>query len=63
MVADAARNAAFEGALRRAIAAFRKREGRPPIVVDVGSGSGLLSMMAARAGAARVTAIESEPSN
>lgn len=54
MVADVARNAAYEGALRRAV--------RPGArVLDIGSGSGLLAMMAARAGAGEVVSCEMVP--
>jgi len=51
MLADAGRNDAFAQALARQV--------RPGMtVLDVGSGSGLLAMMAARAGAAHVYAVE-----
>jgi tetratricopeptide (TPR) repeat protein len=50
MMADTRRNAAYDEALRR-LAPGRR-------VLDIGSGSGLLAMMAARAGAARVTTCE-----
>ncbi|MEG3149768.1 50S ribosomal protein L11 methyltransferase [Sphingomonas sp. ZT3P38] len=48
IVADAARNAAYDAALRRAI--------RPGMrVLEIGTGTGILAMMAARAGAVVVT--------
>jgi tetratricopeptide (TPR) repeat protein len=51
MLADTARNAAFGAAIARIV--------RPgDHVLDIGTGSGLLAMMAARAGAAKVTACE-----
>ena len=50
MMDDAKRNAAFETAIRRAAGGKR--------VLDVGTGAGLLAMMAARAGAAHVTSCE-----
>ncbi|HVY90845.1 MAG TPA: tetratricopeptide repeat protein [Hyphomonadaceae bacterium] len=53
MMADAARNEAYDAALRRAAPGRR--------VLDIGAGSGLLAMMAARAGAASVTTCEMTP--
>jgi type II protein arginine methyltransferase len=54
MLADTARNEAYESAIRAAV--------RPgDLVLDIGAGSGLLAMMAARAGAARVVACEADP--
>ena len=53
MMADAVRNDAYDQALRRAAPGRR--------VLDIGSGSGLLAMMAARAGAAIVTTCEAVP--
>jgi predicted RNA methylase len=61
MVADEGRNGAFEDALRLAIAEHVDREGRPPHVLDIGAGSGLLAMLAVRHGAARVTTVEMVP--
>lgn len=57
MMNDAPRNQAFERAIRRAIA----RHGPATRVLDIGTGSGLLSLMAARAGAAAVTGCEVVP--
>jgi predicted nicotinamide N-methyase len=54
MLRDEPRNAAFDAALRRAITPGTH-------VLDIGAGSGLLSMMAARAGAGRVVACEENP--
>jgi protein arginine N-methyltransferase 7 len=54
ILADKARNAAYDAALRRAV-----RPGSR--VLDIGAGSGLLSMMAARAGAASVMSCEMNP--
>lgn len=54
MLSDAPRNAAFDAALRRAVTPGTH-------VLDIGAGSGLLSMMAARAGAGRVVACEENP--
>jgi tetratricopeptide (TPR) repeat protein len=51
MLADTARNAAFDTAIKRVV--------KPgDLVLDIGTGSGLLAMMAARAGAAKVVACE-----
>lgn len=53
MLADHARNDAYEAAINAKV--------RPgDIVLDIGTGSGLLAMMAARAGAAHVYACEAE---
>ena len=54
IVRDEIRNAAYEAALQRAI--------RPGMrVLEIGTGSGLLAMMAARAGAAEVLTCEMNP--
>jgi len=54
LVQDHLRNEAYDAALRRAI--------RPGMrVLDIGSGTGLLAMMAARAGAAEVFSCEMNP--
>ena len=50
MLDDAKRNAAFETAIRRAVKGKR--------VLDIGTGAGLLAMMAARAGATHITTCE-----
>ncbi len=54
MMNDPVRNAAYEKALKSAL----KNGG---VVLDIGSGSGLLAMMAARAGATRVITCEEIP--
>jgi protein arginine N-methyltransferase 7 len=54
IVQDEARNLAYEDALRRAVTP-RSR------VLEIGTGTGILSMMAARAGAAHVYTCEMEP--
>ena len=63
MVADEGRNNAFDRALISAVRSFKARHGaaRPCRVLDVGSGSGLLAMMAARAGADVVHSLEMVP--
>ncbi|MDA1100529.1 MAG: tetratricopeptide repeat protein [Proteobacteria bacterium] len=54
MLADEARNTAYQQAMDKHV-----REGMH--VLDIGAGSGLLAMMAARAGAGMVTAVEMDP--
>jgi len=57
MMNDTRRNDAFEAAIVDAI----DKVGPEALVLDIGTGSGLLSMMAARAGAASVVACEVVP--
>ena len=54
MVNDTARNEHFEAALRKVV-------GPASVVLDIGAGTGLLSMLAARAGARQVIACEANP--
>src|SRR5579872_5650896 len=54
IIRDARRNGAYDAALRRAVFPGAR-------VLDIGTGSGLLAMMAARAGAAEVVACEVNP--
>jgi len=56
-LADTATAAAYEAAIGRAVAR-RRAAGEPARVLDVGTGSGLLAMMAAKAGAASVVAVD-----
>lgn len=58
MVQDSLRNEAYDEAIRRAVALKRDMGNRHLTVLDIGAGSGLLSMMAARAGADDVYAAE-----
>ncbi len=58
MLHDVDRNNVFETAIKRLVNNFIHREGRAPSVLDVGAGTGLLSMMAARAGASNVLGCE-----
>jgi predicted RNA methylase len=57
MLNDTGRNDAFERAIQAAVA----KEGQQARVLDIGAGSGLLSMMAARAGATNIVACERVP--
>ncbi len=54
MLADHPRNEAFERAIAKAV-------GPEAVVLDIGTGSGLLSLMAARCGAKKVIACEQSP--
>lgn len=58
MLCDVDRNTAYEAAIRETIADFTSEHGRAPTVLDVGAGTGLLTAMALRHGAARVVALE-----
>lgn len=57
MLHDTIRNRLYCQALEKAVSTVRSK-GKSPHVLDIGTGTGLLSMMAARAGATRVTAVE-----
>ena len=54
MVRDGARNAAYDAAIKRAVTAQTR-------VLEIGTGTGILAMMAARAGAKQVVTCESVP--
>ena len=58
MVLDDERNGAYEAAVRNAVDLKRAFGAQEVLALDVGAGSGLLSMLAARAGADRVVACE-----
>lgn len=59
MVLDTQRNAAYEEAIRRAVTRTREYKGSQDVMaLDIGAGSGLLSMLTARAGAHSVYAAE-----
>lgn len=57
MLHDKERNEKYYKAIKKAIQTI-KNQGRPAKVLDIGTGTGLLSMMAASAGADSVTACE-----
>lgn len=61
MLRDRDRNTCYERAIERAIARFSARHGRAPLVLDIGAGTGLLSLFAARHGAEHVYACEMFP--
>ena len=48
MLADTQRNAAYDAAIQRAIALQQAKGSKHVAVLDMGAGSGLLGMMAAR---------------
>eukprot|EP00035_Acanthoeca_spectabilis_P000193 m.71657 g.71657 ORF g.71657 m.71657 type:complete len:420 (-) comp10076_c0_seq3:1667-2926(-) len=58
MLNDTDRNLAYESAIREKIKAFKLEHGRGPHVLDLGAGTGLLTLMAVKHGAARVTMLE-----
>eukprot|EP00746_Dinoflagellata_sp_MGD_P135939 gnl/MRDRNA2_/MRDRNA2_69954_c0_seq2.p1 gnl/MRDRNA2_/MRDRNA2_69954_c0~~gnl/MRDRNA2_/MRDRNA2_69954_c0_seq2.p1 ORF type:complete len:339 (+),score=50.60 gnl/MRDRNA2_/MRDRNA2_69954_c0_seq2:111-1127(+) len=60
MIADTARNRAYREAIEFTITMLSRRLGRRPLVLDLGAGTGLLGMFAARAGA-DVWAVEMNP--
>merc|ERR1711936_114021 len=57
MLHDSERNKMYYEGLKAAIA-LKRSQGQPVHVLDIGTGTGLLSMMAAKIGADSVTAIE-----
>ena len=58
MLHDRDRNDVYERALQLSIRHFRNVHGRDPIVLDIGTGTGLLAMFAARHGAEFVLGCE-----
>eukprot|EP01052_Picozoa_sp_SAG31_P040600 SAG31_NODE_5918_length_2256_cov_2.629578_3_plen_174_part_01 len=58
MVNDEERNVAYRRALHRILG---RGDARHPVVLDIGSGEGLLSLIASNAGAEKVFAVEVDP--
>ena len=58
MLNDSDRNTAYEAAIRETLERFQKEQGRAPRVLDLGAGTGLLTLIALKHGAAHVTALE-----
>lgn len=62
MLNDETRNQAYEDAISHAIQRFKdQHDGRAPKVLDIGSGTGLLSLLAAKHGAKQVVSCEMNP--
>lgn len=58
MLRDKDRNAVYEQALQQMISSLVRQIQRPPVVLDVGAGTGLLSLLSAKHGAAQVYGVE-----
>ena len=58
MLDDAGRNVAYDEAIGKCIAEFKRVEGYAPTVLDVGVGTGMLSAQCVRHGAAHVTSVD-----
>ncbi|CAN0132511.1 unnamed protein product [Scytosiphon promiscuus] len=58
MLNDVSRNKKYEKAITSAVQEFTRENGRPPVVLDIGTGTGLLSMLSVRAGATEVYGCE-----
>ena len=61
MLKDDARNHCFAHAIERRVREQQRRTGQPPLVLDIGTGSGFLGMIAARAGAQVIACEMNEP--
>ena len=61
MLRSEQRNALYESAVAAEMERFRSEHGTNPVVMDVGCGTGFLTMLAVQCGATRVIAIDSNP--
>lgn len=58
MLSDHNRNDVYDVAIKKCIDNFIEKEGRKPIVLDIGTGTGLLAMLACKNGAGHVIGCE-----
>lgn len=58
LMCDADRTLKYKAAIGLAIGDFRRQNGRDPDVLDLGSGTGLLGLLAVEAGARRVVSVD-----
>ena len=58
MLADEDRNVKYAEAIKQCIAQFKKQQGRAPLVLDLGCGTGLLTRLALMHGAAKVVGVD-----
>mmetsp|Transcript_17501 Transcript_17501/g.53818 ORF Transcript_17501/g.53818 Transcript_17501/m.53818 type:complete len:620 (+) Transcript_17501:566-2425(+) len=58
MLADGDRNAKYAAAIAQCVADFKKQQKRPPVVLDLGCGTGLLTRLALDAGAKKVVGVD-----
>ena len=58
LLMDSDRNGKYAESIRIAIETFRNREGRPPIVLDAGAGTGYLTACALNYGAHHVISVD-----
>jgi SAM-dependent methyltransferase len=58
MLLDSDRNAQYASAIHMAIQTFTEEEGRSPVVLDAGTGTGFLTACAIRSGAHHVVAVD-----
>lgn len=58
MLRDDYRNSVYEAAIQKSIDSFRQHYQRNPVILDIGTGTGLLAMLCAKYGAEAVFAVE-----